>query len=226
LEGGYTLDNIRFPAPLGLGSTPSPDEEVLDGLSKSLFGGALPLERRNRIGRALEWFVRAHSESPSLSDASAIVMMATAFECLLAPGKQDTSLFIADFFQDIHLDGDALETREVSRKNKPRTETKAMQAWFAYDLYKLRNDIVHGKEIAYDRFALTVPKRVWHKRIVATALFWEAMLNVLSEDGLIDGGTKDFVNACGFNDEDGAIEAKWRARSFSIDDLHHALGWR
>ncbi|NPV53647.1 MAG: hypothetical protein HPY71_08990 [Firmicutes bacterium] len=131
-------------------------------------------EEIQRIFTALEWFCRAWTRNEMVSDWSRIVCLVIAFESLF---DFDNKFEFMSKVKEIVRDPAPInETRKIPnqdcREKTEREMTRSLVEWWAYDLYNLRNAIVHGRtpdpsRLTYkgNKSHLIIAKRVFEKAI-------------------------------------------------------------
>lgn len=226
LSGGYKISEISFPKPWSMGGPcPKTDSKWLAAFDR-LFAIQDHVEAKNRLFRSLQWFRMAHIESDDVSELSRIVMMATAFEILLAiPQGSNKKEKMADEIEKRCGRSDSLQ--ETRQDKKGEDHTRAKIGWWAWDFYELRNRIVHGNEIQANELLYPAPNMDWiTHRIVAALVFWECIVRELYDLGCLDKNVRER--------EDRMVQLGLSAeepKTFILDllgfgDVHRALGWR
>lgn len=138
---------------------------------------------RNRISRSLEFFRLAQAQD-DLKDSSLetafltrTVLLSTAFESLLNFPFQGKADFFAEYLnQRFSLKNSRKSSRKI-RKNKPKVQYSVI-AWWAYNFYKLRNSIVHGNNVNFER--LKFKKGLWFSQMdVACIVFADCLEEIV-----------------------------------------------
>jgi hypothetical protein len=205
------IDKVHISMPWGVSNFwgSNPNDELIGAFDK-VFDDSFSSETRERLFRSLEWFRLAHTEAKNVSDASRLVMMATAFEILLKFSDEwQKSMYFANQIENkLKKDKSISETR--THNNKQYTYTKA--ACWAYDFYQLRSKIVHG-----DPFRIEDGRyKDWiNYNIVADLVFWELIVKELFENDCFGEEATEFRG--NFNDF-----LRWRTLK---NDYHKFLGW-
>ncbi len=235
------LKELRFHQPWEVGgsSTSAPDELI--AAFDAVFAPSFPEDDRRRIFRSLEWFRMAQSQSDQVHTLVKVVMMATAFETLLAVGgEREKAKFIRQAVEDRLGHAKMLTDTRMEwsppfrgqpRIQQPVTLTKA--AWWAQDFYSMRSDITHGDYIDPERAVFTLPsKRRMSTLDVAALVFGQLLVLELEErkccGDKVDGFLK-LIRAMANNDPFGPLE--WKAWAHGVryihdfDEVHETLGW-
>ena len=163
-----SVDLVKFLRPYSAYEplVPFCGNEFLSGLGEMVDNKG---EEIQRIFTALEWFCRAWTRNEMVSDWSRIVCLAIAFESLF---DFDNKFEFMSKVKEIVRDPAPInETRKITGKTE-REMTRSLVEWWAYDLYNLRNDIVHGRtpnpgRLTYmgNRSHLIIAKRIFGKAI-------------------------------------------------------------
>ena len=98
--------------------------------------------------RSLELFYNASAVGEMLTIESKILNLLMSIEVLL---NTDGKLGLAEKIEKINTGRKIFETRELMIKNVKTKKTFSRTAWWFYDFYQLRNDIIHGNVISWDK---------------------------------------------------------------------------
>ena len=179
------LGAFRFVMPLNVGGDLLWDDEtLLETLKKCL----LPQNQRKsttNLLQTLNLFRYAHYEHHGVNWRTKIVLMNSAFECLLdLPEARKRKSFREAVDTLSKSDKIAIEERvefdDRQKREVTRTYTKA--AWWAYDFYKLRNDVVHTGTLAPEKFRF----KDWITQlIVADVVFTLLVRKILFSEGYV-----------------------------------------
>jgi hypothetical protein len=74
-----------------------------------------------------------------------------------------------------------METRTIKIKNKDKNLTLSKTSWWAFDLYNLRTDIVHGNEINWD---IQKYGNIWTRIQFGGILLRKLIKKILSQESL------------------------------------------
>lgn len=173
--------NVYRPLPVESAPLAQPNTILISAFNKVLVT-SFSADLRTRLFRSLEWFRLAHVAADQVSEFSRIVMLATAFETLLeipAQERDKSMFFTKEVERRFRRETSILDKRE--HKKKARAYTKA--AWWAYDFYKLRNEIVHGDDV--DPAKLRYNAHITQKD-VADAVLYQIIFQTLFETSCID----------------------------------------
>ncbi len=101
------------------------------------------------------------------------------------------------------------------RKNKPKISNSSV-AWWAYDFYKLRNSIVHGNKVNFEK--LRFKKGYWFSQMdVATLVFADCLEEIILSKKILKPRRKYWEKLA-----DEFLEN----RGVKIWEKHHkVLGW-
>lgn len=183
-SGGWTLEEIHFQEPWSTGGFfKNINGHVLEAVNK-LLALSQHEDFKNRLLRSSEWFRLAHLENGSISPLFRVVMMATAFEIIFdIPNVRDKAGFLSDKIdQSVAKDNFIQTARKYGRNNK-KNKTRSAAAWWGWDLYKLRNSIVHGDNIPMSD--LIYSDWITHT-IVADIMFYAYVVYLLQETGCME----------------------------------------
>ena len=228
ISGGWEIGEVTFPKPWATGgSFGSPDKELIKGFCK-VFNDSFSNDVRERIFRSLEWFRMSHVGNSEVSMLSKIVMMATSFEILLqVPNIPNKKQWIAEEIEKQISNSDFLKETRTDSKGNDHTYSKA--AWWSWDFYELRNNIVHGDYVKPELILYCASDIKWLTHlIIADLVFWEFVKRELFNHRCIG----DEVYSCAkewdkaFPEEPQSISIEPLARQFlGFIDVHKALGW-
>lgn len=235
ITGGLEIGKVAFAQPFDLGGHRGvPDNDLLSALG-TLSTARGQAKLRQRVFRSMEWFALAHTEAWNVSVSSRLVMMCTAFESLLRLGTGAKKEPLADKLDDLCMTP-KIRTSMRTLRDK-RTQHKAVThsdlAWWSYDFYEVRNKIVHGDRL--DLQALLYPSAdpgsSLSHLIVADLVYWECVVRLLFQNGLIRNDIRDL--ALKWHEAYpawGDVEATVRrfvsgSLGFGFDAVHKALGW-
>lgn len=142
------LEMVKFMKPyyLNIPLIKFEKNELCDALGKSL-------QFKNRKGikkifRALELFYYTTAHGEMLTDEHRLLSLVMCFEVLLDFGGK--KLNFANKIEKIFGEYYPKETHPIKENNKDVNKSLSKTAWWAFDLYKLRNDIIHGNEISWE----------------------------------------------------------------------------
>jgi hypothetical protein len=222
------IDDVAFQQPWWLGGGFGvPNARLTAAFDKSF--GVLGRER-TRLFQSLEWFRLAHTQYDQVSEASKVVMMATAFEILLGAGKsrKKKEWIVCELERrcarpDSHRDG---------RKTRDGNRIYSKVACWGWDFYELRNAIAHGDEVTPEQLKYPTPSRPWLMHlIVADLVFWECVTRELYRLECI-GEVKNHARELAglykpvFPDMQPDSFVDHVATSLlGFGDVHRALGW-
>jgi hypothetical protein len=216
MEGGIAamsdMTGVRLvKPPTILGGPLCFDEWLATGFDNCFPRGAMA-KVRERLFRALDWFRLAHVVDRQPSTLTRVVMMATAFETLLDLPRNNKSGKLAEEV-DRRVASDTF-TRESRRLGNDEVE-HTVAGWWAYDFYKLRNDIVHGETVGTE--ALT--QGAFPQLLIADLVFGGCVARALSDHACVALPTSLFTSS-----GDGMTNAglAWMMGSAPI---HKVLGW-
>jgi hypothetical protein len=211
-----SLNEVHVSRPWGVNTWPvRPNKELLNAFNM-VFDNSFDSDVRERIFRSLEWFKFAHTDGNNVSDASRLVMMATAFEILLDFPDGYKSIYFAEQIEKYLKKKKSINETRIY-KNKPYTRTKA--AWWAFDFYQLRNKIVHGEQFN--------PEDGRYKdwvtfNIVSDLVFWELIVNELYEYECL--GEKIRAWAQKYKHVE-SVEKTLLDSVMGFNEYHRSLGW-
>lgn len=230
---GWGVNQIHFCQPWEVGTNSYTTDDELLGALGMLLGG-----KHKRLGqrmfRTLEWFRLSHTAGSETSDLSRLVMKATGFEVLLEP--TDPFSKKGPMRERLHTltDSKKLKERAVRiGKDKKSGKVKfmtvnAVAAWF-HGFYDLRNSIVHGDQIAHERFIYHAGTRNLPQLAIADLVLWEAISWELFAKKLIGGKSRKFANWLSKRAEKTKADEPFMRHVFAgnhrIDDYHGALRW-
>lgn len=218
LSGGCNIANIKFSKPWSTGgSLYNVDTKLISGLDKCLkVLNQTPLAKR--VFNSLEWFCFAHTEHYNVSDFSKIVLMVTAFESLLSFPKTYKSHYFAKQLDKY------ISTEEFNYRTKNNFQY-SLAGWWGYDFYNLRNSIVHGNDVSYDKLLY----KDWITQlIVADLVYWEILQRLLYENGFIGKEIRTFEKKLTdiFSDDSSSFDfLATKYIGFGFNDYHEKLGW-
>lgn len=182
-SAGWTLDEIHFQEPWSTGGFfKNLNSDALTALNK-LLNSEGDGNLKNRLLRSLEWFRLAHIENGSVSPFFKIVMMASAFEIIFEiPNTPDKALYLAEVIEKKLTDSNfKQETRLYGRKKE--NKSLSLAAWWGWEFYKLRNDVVHGDNIPFTELMFDD----WiTQAIVADIIFYSYVIELLFEAKYLD----------------------------------------
>lgn len=134
------------------------DKNFVNLFSKQLFSADFDNALRTKILRALDLCYYAHIETAQHLEISKIIMLATAMEIIL--GIEEPHHKKIEILEKLEQTTDKFSTKEKrilhigecnAIKDKGKLNNNVAEftkfAWWGYDFYKLRNDIVHGELI-------------------------------------------------------------------------------
>jgi len=186
---GYTTDMISFQKPWAASEGKVQPSDFWAKAFHHLFDASILETDRGLIFRSLEWFRLAHFNSDDISPLSKVLMMATAFEVLLAvpPDINQKKRWIAEELERW------IETSKFIRgtrtDNKGKTFLASKLGWWAWDFYELRNAIVHGDQIQPRQLEYRVPGLDWLTHLmVADLVFGECIARKLFRLGCFEKG--------------------------------------
>jgi len=197
--------------------------DLLHGLGQ-VFGAEFPTDVRDRLFRTLEWFRFAHTDSTAVSWPHKVVMMATAYEILLDfPESGKRRHFIDQIDAKLRLTDSHMVEMPDGRGG---TFSVCKAAEWAGEFYKLRNDIVHGDDVPYQRLQY----RDWITHlIVADLVMLDWVKRLLYQHGCLGDDLRRRA-AQWAQDLGGTAEDNERALlpgmlGLGLEDVHEALGW-
>lgn len=134
---------------------------------------------RNRISRSLEFYRLAQAQDDLKGNSldstffTRTVLLVTAFESLLNFPMYGKADFFANYINNRFSSKSSRKSSRAIKRNKPKTLYSSV-AWWAYDFYKLRNSIVHGNKVNFER--LRFKKGHWFSQMdVATLVFADCL---------------------------------------------------
>lgn len=141
-----------------------------------------------RIFRTLELFYHTAAHSEMMTDEHRLLSLLMCFEVLLNfNGKiefaKKMEILLDNFYPK-------METRVVKIKNRDTNLTYSKTCWWAYDLYDLRNYIVHGGEINWD---FQKYGNIWTRVEFGGILLRKLIKKILSEESLWQPDYSDFL---------------------------------
>ncbi|MGB8658227.1 MAG: hypothetical protein WCE90_10660 [Candidatus Zixiibacteriota bacterium] len=174
------LEMIKFMKPNYLESSLLEFEKT--DLCHSL-GKALQFKDRNqikRIFRTLELFYHTATHSEMMTDEHRLLSLVMCFEVLLNFNSKES--FVSKIETMLENYRPILETKPVPRRNnKVEDLTYSKTGWWAYDLYNLRSNIVHGKDINWD---FQKYGNVWTRIQFGGILIKKLVKKILSQESL------------------------------------------
>lgn len=230
IDLGLRDGNILFQKPFGARGEVNPSRKWIKYLNTYL---ALKdsSKLKTQISRSLEFFRIAQAQddlkdnSPDTSFFTRSVLLATAFESLLNFPKDIKADFFSNYINDRFKIG---RSRKSTRKfwNNKRTicrlKTRSTVAWWAFDFYKLRNSIVHGDSIDFEK--LRFKKGLWFSQMdVACLVFADCLEEIIRARKLIKG-KKIKIGRSSIDDL--FIDDLFESRGQKNWEKHHkSLGW-
>lgn len=142
-----------------------------------------PIER---VFRALEQYYYACSIDDRVTHYNRMLNLVMAFEVLLKfKDKIDFMIKISKY--NINQGIVKVEKRTIRIKGKPRDYKASLSQWWAYDMYNLRNCIVHGGEIDWgvDKYG-TIQKRLRFGGVLLKNLIVSILYEMDLEDSRIN----------------------------------------
>jgi hypothetical protein len=203
-----------------------PDRDLLAGLGRIVSAGPRhPFA--NQIWSALEWTRLAFSGADGVIDVNRLVMMMTAYECLLAQGKAGRGggevKQAFKKFVDQHLHHELLRTTTRDFKSHGKHKIPLPADWF-YDVFDLRGSVVHGNALRRGQGAY-----LGHPHLLLAVLFmWASVTAILTAKVLLPVASDDALRLA---------MRKLTGKSFTKKEillhdfknglwkLYHALGW-
>jgi len=142
------LDMVKFMKPYYLGTSLLKFEKtpLCDAL-----GNALQFKDKKEIEsmfRALQLFYHTATYGEMVTDEHRLLSLVMCFEVLL--NFENRIEFVKKMENLLNNAEPKVETRTVKINNKDTSVTKSKTSWWAFDLYNLRSDVVHGNEINWD----------------------------------------------------------------------------
>lgn len=135
--------------------TPYHIDEGLIKFDKNSLADALgkALSRKNivsiqRVFRCVELFHHAATHADMVTDEQMLLSLLMSFQCLLAFENKMKFLQIID--KRIAKTGSTLETRTIAINHKLAEYHATQTGWWCYDLYNLRNNIIHGNSVDWE----------------------------------------------------------------------------
>ncbi len=218
-HGGY-----RVTRPLSVGGSFSGNyAPLLEGLGR-VFAAEFPRDVHERLFRALEWFRFAHTESTAVSWLHKVVMMATAYEILLDfPESGKRRYFIDQINSKLCLPESCMVALPDGHSG---TFSVCKAAEWAGEFYKLRNDIVHGDDVPYQR--LQYKDWITHL-IVADLVMLDWVKRLLYEHGCLGDDLRrraaQWARDFGGTSENNEQALLPGMLGLGLEDVHQALGW-
>ena len=134
------------------------DNKFIKLFSEQLYSSDFDSAFRTRIFRGLDLLFYAHIETAQHLDVSKVILLATALEIILEiqephnkkieileKFEEATDRFFIKEKRTLHI-GECNAIKEKGKLNNNLAEFTKI-AWWGYDFYKLRNDVVHGEPI-------------------------------------------------------------------------------
>lgn len=218
-NAGLRIDEITFAKPWALGGPAwQLSRHLVESLNNSLASGAHGV--RERIFRALEWFLMARLESSPLSRNAKLVLMTTAFEILLQLPVDAKKWPLVEAIEKV-FGSDELNV--CTRRTRKGVKKVTMAGAWAYDFYELRNKIVHGAVVQPEEL---LDQSGWSHNVVAAVVFLECIEHeILLHHGTGKEKMKRLTELWADKAEDEIVELLWLGhRGFS--GLESALGWK
>ena len=154
-------------------------------------GKALQFKNRvqiRRIFRALELFYHTATHSEMAIDEHRLLSLLMCFEVLLNfKSKMEFVKRIESLFRNPES---TMETRTIKIKNKDKNLTLSKTGWWAFDLYNLRSDIVHGNEINWD---IQKYGNIWTRIQFGGILLRKLIKKILSQESLWQSDCVDSI---------------------------------
>lgn len=212
---GLQDGNITFQKPFGSRGEIHPSRKWIKYLN-SYIALKTSSKLRNRLSRSLELFRLAQAQddlkdsSPETAFLTRTVLIATAFESLLDfPLRSVKKAYFASYINDrFSLKSSRKCTRKELRKKYPGVQFSSVACW-AYDFYNLRNSIVHGNKVDFEK--LRFKKGLWFTQMdVACLVFADCLEEIIRAKELIKG-KKIRIN-------------NWSTDDLWIDDIFESRG--
>lgn len=173
------LDMVKFMKPYYLDTSLLKFEKthLCDAL-----GNALQFKSKKEIEsifRALELFYHTATYGEMVTDEHRLLSLVMCFEVLL--NFKNKIKFVNKIENLLNNPEPKMETRIVKIKNKDTNFTTSQTGWWAFDLYNLRSDIVHGNEINWDTQKYG---SVWTRIQFGGILLRKLIKKILSQESL------------------------------------------
>ncbi len=231
LSSMWSLTSLRLQRPSHVAGTcvEAPDRMLLAGLGRLVRAG--PRHRfANQVWSALEWTRMAFAGGDEVADETRIVLMMTAFECLLArlkaPTKRGGEVKEAfEAFVAQHLTFKKLRTATITMfKSKKKRVMPISSAWF-YAAFGARGAVVHG-----DRLHARQGAYRGHQHLLLAVLFMRISVKAMLADAALLPSAHLRSRRTLFEYLAGQPETRRVAllNDFRHDDLrrlYQALGW-
>jgi len=192
------LDMVKFIKPYYIDTSLLKFErtDLCDSLGKALqFKDRTKIRR---IFRTLELFYHTATHSEMAIDEHRLLSLLMCFEVLLNfKGKMEFVKKIESLF---HNRESKMETRTVKIKNKDKNLTLSKTSWWTFDLYQLRNKIVHGKEKKID-WNIQKYGNIWTRIQFGGILLRKLIKKILSQESLWQSDYVDSIIEANNSDE-------------------------
>ncbi len=217
IDLGLREKNILFQRPFGARGEANPSRRWIKYLNAYLVLKESS-KLKTQISRSLEFFRIAQAQddlkdnSPELSFFTRSVLLATAFEGVIDfPSRSVKKAYFAKYVNDrFFIKNSRKSTRKELRTKYPGVSFSSVACW-AYDFYNLRNSIVHGDNINFEK--LRFKKGLWFSQMdVACLVFADCLEEIISAKRLIKG--------------DKTKIGKWLMNDSFIDDIFESRGQR
>jgi hypothetical protein len=175
----YNLFKVLKPLYVESSFFPFKPTELTNTLANSL-----ELRERNisikRIFRSLELLYHTITFSDMLTNEHRLLTLLMSFEVLL--DFQNKNEFVESIQQYIDDHNPILSEREIYiKRNEKKTVQWPLTCWWAYDLYNLRSEIIHGEVVnwRYEEYGT-----IWQRINFAGNLFKRIYKVLLKENGI------------------------------------------
>jgi hypothetical protein len=239
----WSINQIHLTIPWHVGGdTYDTDEALLTALGK-LLGAQRHKRLRERIFRTIEWFRLSRTGSSETSDASRLVMKATAFEVLLQPADPTQKRRLMREALQKLTDQDTLKRTRIwistHKKTGKRTYVTVNPIAAFFDtLYRKRNKIVHGEKVTTADFIYEGAGRKCLLLDVADLVLCEAIIWELVNHRLLGGEQRRAAHrfskrvaklhnakATTPSGASDALIKRFISSSLNLTPSHRTLGW-
>ncbi|MBA7490518.1 hypothetical protein ES702_01056 [subsurface metagenome] len=195
------LDMVKFMKPYYLDTSllKFKKTDLCDALGKALqfkYKGQI-----KRIFRTAELFYHTATHGEMVTDEHRLLSLVMCFEVLL--NFENKIEFVEKIENLLNNAEPKMETRTVKIKNKDINVTKSKTSWWAFDLYNLRSDVVHGNEINWD---IQKYGNIWTRIQFGGILLRKLIKKILSQESLWQPDPIDSIIEAGTGALDETLE--------------------
>ncbi len=167
-------------------------------------GNALQFKDKKEIEsifRALELFYHTATHGEMVTDEHRLLSSVMCFEVLL--NFENKIEFVKKIENLLNNAEPKMETRTVEIKNKDTMVIKSKTSWWAFDLYNLRSDVVHGNKINWD---IQKYGNIWTRIQFGGILLRKLIKKILSQESLWQPDPIDSIIEAGTSALDETLE--------------------